>query len=77
LETLENGDLALITPPTSFDLSLFGAAIDLSDLGFADGEQVGSLRLLAQGPTFAIDPSFIAGLPTAVPEVEWCCSDWL
>ena len=69
---LENGALEIITPPGatapfSFDLNLFGALVDLSDLGFADGESVSSLRLLAVGPTFAIDPSFIAGLPV-VPE---------
>ena len=72
LATLENGDLNIITPPgatppTSFNLSLFGAAVDLSDLGFQSGEEVETLRLLAEGPTFAIDPSFIAGLQ-AVPE---------
>ena len=81
IDVLEVGDLALITPPgetppTSFDLSLFGALVDLSDLGFAEGESVSTLRLLAVGPTFAIDPSFIAGLPTAtaVPEPS---STWL
>ena len=77
LDVLENGDLEIITPPgatppTSFDLSLFGALVDLSDLGFADGELVSELRLLSSGPTFGIDPSFIGGLPpaaaTAVPE---------
>ena len=81
LETLENGALSLITPPGapapfSFDLSLFGALVDLSDLGFADGESVSTLRLLAQGPTFAIDPAFIAGLPPAtavVPEPSAVC----
>ena len=72
LDVLENGGLDLITPPGatapfSFDLNLFGALVDLSDLGFAEGESVDALRLLAVGPTFAIDPSFIAGLP-AVPE---------
>ena len=81
IDVLETGDLALITPPgatapSSFDLSLFGALVDLSDLGFAEGESVSSLRLLAVGPTFAVDPSFIAGLPpaTAVPEPA---STWL
>ena len=81
LDVLENGGLEIITPPGaaapfSFDLSLFGALVDLSDLGFADGESVSSLRLLAVGPTFAIDPSFIAALPpaTAVPEPS---SVWL
>ena len=81
IETLENGALSLITPPGapapfSFDLSLFGALVDLSDLGFADGESVSTLRLLAQGPTFAIDPAFIAGLPPAtavVPEPSAVC----
>jgi len=76
LATLENGSLDIITPPgatppTAFSLSLFGAAVDLSDLGFASGEAVDTLRLLSQGPTFAIDPSFIAGLPVegaVVPE---------
>ena len=76
LEVLENGGLEIITPPgatppASFDLSLFGALVDLSDLGFADDESVSNLRLLASGPTFAIDPAFIAGLPSAsaaVPE---------
>ena len=72
IDVLENGGLEIITPPgatapASFDLNLFGALVDLSDLGFEDGESVSSLRLLAVGPTFAIDPSFIAGLP-AVPE---------
>jgi len=84
LATLENGALDIITPPgatppVAFDLSLFATAIDLSDLGFALGEQVDELRLLAQGPTFGIDelrllaqgptfgidPSFIAALPPA------------
>ena len=75
IDVLENGDLALITPPgatppVAFDLSLFGVLVDLSDLGFADGESVSTLRLLSQGPTFGIDPAFIGGLPpaTAVPE---------
>ena len=74
IDVLENGDLSLITPPgatppTSFDLTLYGALIDLDDLGFAEDEEVTTLRLLAQGPTFAIDPSFIAALPAApVPE---------
>ena len=39
LDVLENGGLEIITPPGatapfSFDLSLFGALVDLSDLGF-------------------------------------------
>jgi len=74
LATLENGGLDIITPPgatppTSFSLSLFGAAVDLSDLGFGLGEEVDTLRLLGVGPTFAIDPSFIGGLqPESVPE---------
>ena len=75
LDVLENGGLEIITPPGapapfSFDLSLFGALVDLSDLGFADGESVSTLRILSVGPTFAIDPAFIAGLPPApsVPE---------
>ena len=75
LDVLENGGLEIITPPgatppVAFDLSLFGALVDLSDLGFAEGESVSTLRLLSVGPTFGIDPAFIAGLPpaTAVPE---------
>lgn len=72
LATLENGGLDIITPPgltppTSFSLSLFGVAVDLSELGFGLGEEVDTLRLLGVGPTFAIDPSFIAGLQP-VPE---------
>ena len=80
IDVLETGDLSLITPPgatapTAFDLSLFGALVDLSDLGFAEGESVSTLRLLAVGPTFAVDPAFIAGLPpaTAVPEPSATC----
>ena len=72
IDVLENGALSLITPPgatppTSFDLDLFGALVDLSDLGFAESEEVTTLRLLSNGDTFAIDPSFIAGL-SPVPE---------
>ena len=82
IDVLENGGLDIITPPgatppTSFDLSLFGALVDLSDLGFADGESVSTLRLLASGPTFAIDPSFIAGLPSASAAVPEPSSAWL
>ena len=74
LDVLENGDLSLITPPgatppVSFDLSLFGVLVDLSDLGFVDGESVSTLRLLSVGPTFGIDPAFIGGLPTATTAV--------
>ena len=80
IDVLETGDLALITPPgatppTSFDLSLFGVLVDLSDLGFADGESVSTLRLLSDGDTFGIDPAFIGGLPAvAVPEPS---STWI
>ena len=82
IDVLETGDLALITPPgatppVGFDLSLFGVLVDLSDVGFSDGESVSSLRLLASGPTFAIDPSFIAGLPTTTAAVPEPSSAWL
>ena len=82
LDVLENGGLEIITPPGatapfSFDLNLFGALIDLSDLGFDDGESVSALRLLSVGPTFAVDPAFIAGLPPATAAVPEPSSAWL
>ena len=55
-----------------FNLNLFATAIDLSDLGFAEGATVDGLRLNSIATTgFATDPSLIAGLPAAgnTPEV--------
>ncbi|MEM8782599.1 MAG: hypothetical protein AAGE65_07035 [Planctomycetota bacterium] len=55
-----------------FSLNLYGAGVDLSDLGFAEGETVSELVLTSIGETgFGADPSLIVGLEgsvsTAVP----------
>ncbi len=68
LAALESATLVNVQPPGApvpalFSLNLFGAAIDLSDLGFADGEAVSQFRVQSFGDTFGVDPSFIGGIP--------------
>ncbi|MEO1236560.1 MAG: hypothetical protein AAFX76_07210 [Planctomycetota bacterium] len=50
----------------TFSLNLYAAAVDLSDLGFAPGDEVLAFSLTSVGPSgFGADPSLIVGL---VPE---------
>ena len=61
LEALENTDLNLLA---TTGLNVYVIAIDLSDLGFEEGDSVSQLNLRSNGVMFGVDPSLILGLPT-------------
>ncbi|MEM0982423.1 MAG: hypothetical protein AAGI17_00575 [Planctomycetota bacterium] len=63
LSELENVQLSQIPFPQTPPITVFATTIDLSDLGFAYGEEVSELTLLKLGDLFAVDPALIAGLP--------------
>lgn len=60
LTELESVDLNLLAVT---GLNLYAIAVDLSDLGFADGEVVSELNLRSSGTSFGVDPALILGLP--------------